>query len=172
VRPLRLVAPLIVKTGRRGEAHRGDVNGLIGGLGHFELLYLDPPYNTRQYSAYYHVPEILARGWFDEPPQLRGKTGLIPDDDTKSAWSSRDRCVPALEDLIDRADASHVLMSYNSEGILPEAEIERIFREAGVPGSYQRVERDYARYRSDSDSDARQYKADRVTEYLYYVRLQ
>jgi adenine-specific DNA methylase len=62
-------------------------------------------------------------------------------------------------------------MSYNNEGIIPEAEIARVFQAAGRRGSYQRVARRYARYRSDSDGKSRRYAADRVTEYLYYVRL-
>ena len=171
-KPLRLDSPpLVVGTGRPCQAHHADVNAVIDSLGHFDLLYLDPPYNNRQYSGYYHVPELLARGWFTDTPALRGKTGLIASESQQSAWSVRDRCVDALETLLARADANHVVMSYNNEGIIPESEIERLFRAAGRRGSYQRIARDYARYRSDSNGDARQYVADRVTEYLYYVRL-
>jgi adenine-specific DNA-methyltransferase len=171
-KPLRLdCRPLVIGTGRQCQAHHADVNAVIDSLGHFDLLYLDPPYNNRQYSGYYHVPELLARGWFDVLPQLRGKTGLIPTETQQSAWSVRDQCVSALETLLDRADAKHVVMSYNNEGIIPEAEITRVFRAAGRRGSYQRVARRYARYRSDSDGKSRRYVADRVTEYLYYVRL-
>lgn len=163
--------PLVVGTGRHCHAHRGDVNDIIAEVGHVQLLYLDPPYNTRQYSGYYHVPELIAQGWFDEEPQLRGKTGLIPDEGKKSEWSTQDGCVPALEGLIEQADAEHVLLSYNNEGIIPEREIERIFTRYGVAGSYRRVGKNYKRYRSDSDSDTRRYSGDRVTEFLYYVNL-
>jgi adenine-specific DNA methylase len=61
-------------------------------------------------------------------------------------------------------------MSYNNEGIIPEADIKRLFTSAGLPGSYRRFERPYARYRADSDSKTRRYKSDEVSEYLYYVR--
>ena len=114
---------------------------------------------------------MIAEGWFETVPELRGKTGLIADEDKKSEWSTRDGCVPALERLIQSVDATHVLMSYNNEGIIPESEIERIFRRYGKEATYRRVGKDYARYRSDSDSDVRSYKGDRVTEFLYYVRL-
>jgi len=172
VRPLQLSLPhLVVGTGRACSAHRGDINELIGSLGRLDLLYLDPPYNTRQYSGYYHVPEVIAEGWFHDEPELRGKTGLIPDGEKKSAWSTREGCVPALEQLLERADASHVLMSYNNEGIISEGEIERVFKSVGVADSYRRVGREYKRYRSDVDSDVRRYSGDRVTEFLYYVRL-
>ena len=50
----------------------------------FELLYLDPPYNSRQYPGYYHIPELIATGWFEHTPVLRGKTGLLPDEHKRS----------------------------------------------------------------------------------------
>jgi adenine-specific DNA-methyltransferase len=172
LRELRLRLPLIVPRIRsrpRCQAFLGDVSRIAPRAGRFDLLYLDPPYNTRQYSAYYHVPEIIARGWFGEPPVLRGKTGL-PDGGVKSTWSTRAHCVHALERLIETVDADHILLSYNSEGIIPDADIERIFRHAGRRGSFVRVAREYQRYRSDSPGPARQYKAHSVREQLYYVR--
>jgi adenine-specific DNA-methyltransferase len=172
LRPLSLRLPHVVTAKNLDcRAYQGDINRLIGSLRHYDLLYLDPPYNTRQYSAYYHVPEIIAEGWFEEIPVLRGKTGLVRDEHKKSAWSTRDGCVPALEYLLQHADATHVLLSYNDEGIIPEDEIERVFRSAGVFETYRRVGRDHKRYRSDMDSEVRRYSGDSVTEYLYYVRL-
>jgi adenine-specific DNA-methyltransferase len=178
LRELRLRLPLIVAPVSRRrrvaalpcEAYQGDVLQIAPRVGRVDLLYLDPPYNTRQYSAYYHVPEIIARGWFGEPLALRGKTGLPPNEDLKSAWSVRGQCVAALEQLVAAADADHIVMSYNSEGIIPDAEIERIFRCAGRARSFARVAREYQRYRSDRPGPTRRYKARSVREQLYYVR--
>jgi adenine-specific DNA-methyltransferase len=136
-----------------------------------ELLYLDPPYNSRQYSGYYHIPELVAMGWAAGVPELRGKTGLIPDATKRSAWSRRATCVGALNDLLDRIHPRYVLMSYNSEGIIPEDEIRRAFVSRGVRGSFRIHEHDYARYRSDRDGSDRRYKAARVTERIFFVEL-
>lgn len=172
LRPITLPLPAVVASPDLNcRAYKGDINKLLESLGHFDLLYLDPPYNTRQYSAYYHVPEVIAEGWFERAPDLRGKTGLIPDEHKKSEWSTREGCVPALEELLQHADATHVLLSYNNEGIIPETEIERIFRSVGDSDTYRRVGRSYKRYRADRDSEDRQYKGDETTEFLYYVRL-
>lgn len=178
LRELRLRLPLIVPRESRKrsrpippcEAHLGNVSLIAPRAGRFDLLYLDPPYNTRQYSAYYHVPELIAQGWFGEPLALRGKTGLPPNESLKSAWSTRSQCVAALEQLIASVDADHIVLSYNSEGIIPDAEIERIFRRVGRPRSFARVAREYQRYRSDRPSATRRYKAHSVREQLYYVR--
>ncbi|GEM_PF-322162 len=185
LRPLRLRLPVIVPPADVGPdaddraradearcvAHLGDVSAIAPRAGRFDLLYLDPPYNSRQYNAYYHVPELIARGWFGAPVALRGKTGLPPVTDTRSVWSTRGGCVPALEQLIASVDTDHVVLSYNSEGIIPEAEIERILRAAGRPRTFRRITREYQRYRSDRPSATRRYTAHSVSEHLYYVRL-
>lgn len=43
-----------------GEALIGDAQACLRGKS-FDLLYLDPPYNFRDYSRYYHLPETLAK---------------------------------------------------------------------------------------------------------------
>ena len=167
-RRLKLEMPEI-HVGNGCQAARADALELVPGLEPFDLLYLDPPYNHRQYPGYYHIPELLAMGWFDGEPELRGKTGLVPDRDKRSDWSRAGKCEAAFEELIASAPWRHVVMSYNDEGIIPEATIERVLKEHGRRDTYERYSRSYRRYRSDADSDDRKYKGDRVREYLYCV---
>jgi adenine-specific DNA-methyltransferase len=148
---------------------RGPAEELTRRVGPVDLLYLDPPYNGRQYPGYYHLPELLAQGW-DPPPDLRGKTGLIPDADLRSDWCRRGRCVAALRSLLRASDARHVLLSYNDEGLIRPDTIEAIFREEGDPDSFRSFARGYRRYRSDSDRPGRRYRGDAVRERIYYVR--
>ena len=140
----------------------------------FDLLYMDPPYNRRDYAANYHVPELIARGWFDWTPTLSGKTGMVAEfTELRSDFCIKDRCAGALEELVETAvrdsGVRYILMSYNSEGLIPDGEIERIFRAFGKPDTYKRFEKDYKRYRSDGDSKSRKYSSDRVREFLYFV---
>jgi adenine-specific DNA-methyltransferase len=168
LRPVRPTVP--PATSALGcSAFRGRAEVLLHRAGTLELLYLDPPYNERQYPGYYHLPELLAQGW-DPPPELRGKTGLIPDDDLRSDWCRRGRCEQALRSLLGAADARHLLLSYNDEGLLSRDRIESAFRETGVPDSFQVFTRGYRRYRSDSDGPRRRYRGDAVRERVYYVR--
>jgi adenine-specific DNA-methyltransferase len=169
LRPLELRAERHVR-GNGCSAARGDAAAMVAAAGDVDLLYLDPPYNTRQYAGYYHIPEILARGWFNGPIPMRGKTGLIDDDDLRSDWSSSRRCGEAFERLVAGARCRHIVMSYNGEGIIPEATIERVLKAYGLRGTYQRYRHGYRRYRSDADGDGRQYSGDVVNEYLYCVR--
>jgi adenine-specific DNA-methyltransferase len=168
LRPLRLRLPPPAR-GPASVAYRADAHEVVAGLSDVELLYLDPPYNTRQYPGYYHLPELIARGWFDAPPALRGKTGLLPDAEQRSDWSRRRRCEDALARLVAATGARHIVMSYNSEGIIPETTIERVFREYGRAGTYRCYRRRYRRDRADADGERRTYTADVVEERLYCV---
>lgn len=167
-RALTLEAPRIIR-GNSCHARRSDALSLITELDSFDLLYLDPPYNARQYAGYYHVPELIALGWFDGEPALRGKTGLLPDRDKRTDWSRRHKCETALEALLATARCKHIVMSYNAEGIIPESAIERLMKQYGVRDTYRKYRRQYRRYRSDADSATRRYLGDSVNEYLYCV---
>jgi adenine-specific DNA-methyltransferase len=168
LRPLAL-RPRPVVRGNGCHAVLGDAQALVASAGSCDLLYLDPPYNERQYPGYYHLPELIAAGWFDSEPDLRGKTGLIPDAHKRSDWSRRGRCEAAFERLIAGARCRHILLSYNSEGIIPERTIERVLRDWGRPSSYRRFTHRYRRYRSDADGERRRYRGDAVDEILHYV---
>jgi len=168
LRPLA-IDPTPPVPGRGSSAHQADAAAVAGTLGATDLLYLDPPYNARQYSGYYHVPEIIARGWFDEEPVLRGKTGLLQDESTKSEWCSPSRVGNALRELLAASGAQHVLVSYNSEGLLPASELKAALKDVSADGRVRPFGKRYKRYRADRDRAGRRYSGDWVEERLYYV---
>jgi adenine-specific DNA-methyltransferase len=170
-RALTIVPELPVKGARGSTAHRIDATALAGELGPIDLLYIDPPYNARQYAGYYHVPEVIARGWFDDELVLRGKTGLLASDGQRSAWCSPRRVRQALRELLLATGARDVLVSYNSEGLLPDAALRATLAEVSVDGKVRRFSTGYRRYRADADSATRRYKTIAVRELLYHVRL-
>jgi adenine-specific DNA-methyltransferase len=171
LRPFNIMAELPVASRARSVAHQADAIQVAASLGPIDVLYVDPPYNSRQYAGYYHVPELIARGWFDDAVVLRGKTGLIADREQRSAWCSRRYAPGALRDLLAATGARHVLVSYNSEGVIEDREFRDILREASIDGRVRRSTLRYKRYRADSDREGRRYKGDEVTELLYYARL-
>jgi adenine-specific DNA-methyltransferase len=170
-RPLTL-KPEIPQRGPRGaSAHRADAGVVAASAGEVELIYIDPPYNARQYAGYYHVPEVIARGWFDAVPVLRGKTGLVGSEGQQSDWCSARKAGAALSELLAATGARHALVSYNSEGLLSERDLRDVLARAAKFGTVKRYSRGYRRYRSDSDRVGRVYQGDRVRELLYHVRL-
>ena len=81
-----------------------------------DILYLDPPYNDRDYSGYYHLPETLARG--DEPLAC-GASG-IPKNRTnpKSDFCSPSRAQDAFATLVRCADARHIMIHSTTDGLV------------------------------------------------------
>jgi adenine-specific DNA-methyltransferase len=161
--------------GRGSTAARADADDTARALGPIDLLYIDPPYNNRQYASYYHIPELLAgdaAAAASDGLALRGKTGLPSSTpELRSRWCSRRDAPGALRSLLAATGARHVLVSYNTEGVLPDAELRAILRDGAIDGRVRRFTRPYRRYRADSDHDRRRYKGDWVRELLYYARL-
>jgi adenine-specific DNA-methyltransferase len=62
-----------------------DVN-LLAKTSKHDVVYLDPPYNHRQYSGNYHILETIAR---DDSPEIRGITGMRDCREQKSDYCSR-----------------------------------------------------------------------------------
>ena len=171
IRALELAPTTPMKGPRGSTAHIADAADVARALGPIDLLYIDPPYNTRQYPGYYHVPELIARGWSDVAPTLRGKTGLLPADGQRSAWCSARRVRNALTDLLGATGARHVLVSYNSEGLLSEKVLKETLRDASIDGRVTCFRKTYRRYRADSDHERRRYRTGSLRELLVYARL-
>ncbi|GHV40273.1 restriction endonuclease subunit M [Synergistales bacterium] len=128
-----------------------------------DILYLDPPYNQRQYATNYHCLETIAR--YDNP-RLHGKSGLRDYAQQKSLYCSRVGVKAAFADLIQHANAKYIFLSYNNEGLLSPADIREVMRTRGEYGVYTQ---EYKRFRADDDGANRKYAGDITYEYLHYV---
>ena len=165
LKPLQLKRLGIVESDEEHEVHNVNGQALVERLS-CDVLYMDPPYNHRQYCANYHVLETIAR--YDEPV-LKGVTGLRPQDDQKSDFCMKRRALPALEEMVKKTSAQYVFLSYNSEGIMGKDEI---LQTMGQYGQVDLMTRDYQRFRADVDRENRVYKADQVEEYLFCLNKQ
>ncbi len=101
-----------------------------------DLVYLDPPYNSRQYCDAYHVLENVAR-W--QKPEVFGVARKMKRSGLKSAYCTRE-ATHAFEDLIAHLHARYILLSYNnmeqkgndrSNAKLADEDILRILRAKG-----------------------------------------
>lgn len=171
LRPLTLTPIEPVRGPRGARAHQADAAEVAALVGPVDLLYVDPPYNSRQYAGYYHVPEIIARGWFDDAPAIAGKTGLLAEHDQRSDWCSARRVEDALTQLLDATRARHILVSYNTEGLLPEETMLSVLARYSVDNHVRRFTHRYRRYRADADHSRRRFRDGELREILYYARL-
>lgn len=162
---LKLKVPEILYSKRNNKAFKKDANELVRKI-KTDILYLDPPYNTRQYAANYFLLEIIAEGWFKgSKPQIYGKTGMRPYETQKSKYCQKNNAREAFEDLVANAKTKYIILSYNDEGILSESAIKEILEKRGSVDVFYRSHR---RYRSINQS-----KQDRreVKEKLYFVKV-
>lgn len=142
-----------------------DSNTLIDNI-KGDIIYIDPPYNERQYASNFHVLESLAV-W--DKQDLKGKTGLREYVNQKSTYCSKQTAVKSLEDLVKKSNVKFLALSYNNEGIIPKEEIVRILNSKGKLKEYTM---DYRRFRTEKDNEHRHYKDvnDKVVEHLYVVK--
>lgn len=86
-----------------------DANKLVCSI-KCDLLYLDPPYNSRQYCDAYHLLENVAR-W--QKPEVYGVARKMNRDSLKSKYCLKEATL-AFDDLIQKAHARYILLSYNN----------------------------------------------------------
>lgn len=130
------------------------------------ILYLDPPYNSRQYASNFHVLESLAV-W--DKQDLKGVAGLRDYENQKSAFSSKKEATDAFRELIRHAQFEYIVLSYNNEGIIKREDIIEILQSRGKLSEFVT---DYRRFRTERDHEKRHYKQvdDKVSEHLWIVK--
>lgn len=75
-----------------------------------DLVYIDPPYNSRQYCDAYHLLENVAK-W--EKPDVFGVAKKMDRSNLKSAYCTKE-AVAAFESLIESIHAKYILLSYSN----------------------------------------------------------
>lgn len=127
-----------------------------------DLLYADPPYNSREYLPNYHILETVAR-W--DAPAIRGVTGMREHAAEKSPFCGKRTVRAAFETLIRDCRAKWLLISYSTEGLLDAGELEEICREHAADGSLSVTRMDYQRYGSRLPG-----RGGRLEELLFLLR--
>src|SRR5438270_11046492 len=170
-RAFEIVPELPIKGAQPARAYLMDAADAAKSVGEVDLLYIDPPYNSRQYVAYYHIPEILARGWSEIVPEIRGKVGLLAGEEGRSQWSHGRRVKKLFSGLFAATGARHALISFNSEGHLAPDSMRALLAEASADGEVAHFTQNYRRYRADSEREGRHYHRNIAHEHLYLIRL-
>lgn len=112
VNPLKLEIPKTYSSNNaNNQVYCEDANTLINQID-CDVLYLDPPYNSRQYSDAYHLLENLV-SW-NKPP-VSGTARKMDRTHIKSQYCLNG-AVAAFAELIEHASCRHILLSYNDTG--------------------------------------------------------
>jgi adenine-specific DNA-methyltransferase len=145
----------ITKVGH--QVYQGDANELVKTI-KGDILYLDPPYNARQYGSNYHMLNTISTYENFRP---KGVTGLPAYN--RSAYCSKVSVRQSFEELIAHAQFKYVFLSYNNEGLMTHEEITSILEK------YGKVElkvQAYQRFKADK-TENRNHTATETMEYLF-----
>ena len=144
---------------RKNNVFNEDINTIIKDI-KCDVLYIDPPYNERDYSMYYHVLETIAK--YDNPELKENKTGTKKTY-IKSKWCSKKTCKQELEHICKNTKAKYIIMSYNNEGILTLETIKEILSKFG---SYTQQKKLVKRFKCRKEQ-----KEKEVFEYFHILKL-
>ena len=147
------------------------------------VIYIDPPYNFRQYTSYYFMLNLISQypdiedldDYFSKIEFVRGQN---MESDFKSSFSSKKLFIPSLRKLVISAKAEYVMLSYfdgrnhwgqfktSSPNRTGQNMIEELFHgELFVPGSIKCVPFQRINYQSYGG-----FSAHTVSEFLFIAK--
>ena len=151
----------IFDNSKQNKAFNEDANRLVQKV-KADIVYIDPPYNSRQYASNYHLLENVAR---NEHPALKGITKIFDWKNLKSDYATKGKALAAMRDLIQNINSTHIILSYNNEGIISEEDLTNILKEFSVDGIVDIKKIPYRKYQSKNVS-----KNKEIYELLFYIQ--
>lgn len=158
---LQLVKLETICNNRNNKCFNKDANELILEI-KGDILYIDPPYNKRQYAPNYHLLETIAK--YDSPA-IYGKTGMRPYQELKSKYCTTKEVLNSFSSLIENADFKHIIFSYSTEGLMSIEDIEKVLKKHGNENTYSLKKIPYRRYKHRSGNVEHD-----LHELLFYIQ--
>ena len=138
----------VINNKYKNKSYNEDAHELITKI-EGDILYLDPPYNNRQYLPNYHLLETISK--YDYP-EIKGITGVRDYSKQVSKFCRKKEVKDALIQIIKEAKFKYIIMSYSTDGILSQEEIEEIFKTYGIPETFKKADPiQYRKYKSKQE---------------------
>ncbi len=144
-----------IKSSNKISIFKEDANKLINQI-NTDLVYIDPPYNSRQYSRFYHVLENLTK-W--NKPKLHG-VALKPEPENMSDYC-RISAKKRLYELVHSIKTKYFAVSYNntynsksnsSKNKITLEEIEEILNSIGTTKIYEKEHQQFNTGKTEFDN--------------------
>jgi len=149
----------LIKEKTKSKVYNEDINILISKV-KGDILYLDPPYNSRGYDSNYHLLETISLG---DEPEIKNVSGKRVGLEKKSSFTAKRTAKDAMTFLLENAKFQYVFISYNNEGIISPIEFINLFEKN--KWIYKIYKKKYKRFKS-SKIDGPKY----VEEIIYAIK--
>ncbi len=155
LKPIKFYALPYKNNKKRNRSYFDNLTNIIHKI-NADILYLDPPYNARQYAPNYHVLETIA---LEDFKNLKGVTGLRDYTDQKSDFCNKNKAKKSLDEILNKTKSKYVVMSYSSDGIMSKNDILDIFKNSLKSNSIVLEEIPYRKFkRTKHDSKGTLYE--------------
>lgn len=133
---LKLEKLEIVPSSKKHNCFNNDCIDLLEEIQESDIVYLDPPYNSRQYGSNYHLLETITK--YEEPEikivkknkETKESVSGLPKDLPSSKWCKKSEIKEELKKVLN-CKSKYIFMSYNNEGLISEEELKELFEEYG-----------------------------------------
>jgi adenine-specific DNA-methyltransferase len=123
-----------VKGVHKGYSKLGDAITLLKER-KYDVIYLDPPYNSRKYEQYYHLPETIASC---RKRAIIGKSGIgkARTADVISSFYNGQSALNSLKDILANAKFRLLIFHYTDDGLITPAQLKRLFKRYNLTSEY------------------------------------
>lgn len=168
IQEIKMLVPEIESQNNiNNEIYQKNANQLVREI-KCDVLYVDPPYNSRQYGDSYHLLENIIT--WQKPPVEGVAKKMQNRQHLKSSYCLK-RAAIAFEDLIQNSRAKHILLSYNNTGEkknersnarISDKQIVNILRKRGQIEIFERDYKGFTTGKSDTNGH---------TERVFYCKV-
>lgn len=160
-REISLEIPIFSEVECDVEVRKEDLNKLVLLLPEVDIAYFDPPYNQHPYGSNYFMLNLINNGGAMEIQ--KGVSGIV-ENWQRSDYNKTKSAIAAMDQLLEDTKAKFIVISYNSEGIIP---IEIFKSLLSKHGDWQLYEQEYNTYRGSRNLRNRSIK---VQELLWVLQ--
>lgn len=113
-----------------------------------DIVYIDPPYTSTQYTNSYHILETIAK--YDYP-DIFGKTGRRSKR-ILSDYSNKNKAIYEFEDLFRQLNFKYILVSYSNQSLISLDELINLAKKFSVNGKVYIESNEYREYSTNNNS--------------------
>ncbi|CDR30649.1 DNA adenine methyltransferase [Acholeplasma oculi] len=145
--------------------YKRDTNELIRDLPKIDIAYIDSPYNQHSYGSNYFMLNLILS---NKMPDVEvSRVSGIPSNWKSSNYCKKSEALSSMEDLVRNLNASWILISYNSEGIISYSQMTEMLKKYGSLEPKEAIDIDYSKLKSGR-SDKQIVKKNK--EYIFVLK--